>query len=370
MDGGIMDEYKRALVVVLVATATIITLAGCDLFESEGDADGLYWIKRGEDVVDATIYYVSPDGADNADGKTTGTAFRTIAHAMETVSPGGTVRILPGKYTEAIGSEGTGSVAAPITVEGFQGIPVLDGEMTGTMAFWFENSHNLVFRNLEIKQYTDVGIGFSCCTNITLRNLLIHHDGNAVKLVDWEFEGYGIHVEESENVLIDSCEVYECGPDPQIYPDFLMGTGIDTYGNKHIVIRDNLSHHNTGGGILVEDSEDVLVLGNRVYVNDADATADEWWDAGIWVDGGHDVTVKENEIFENLGPGIQISDEDDQNPYGYVLEDNIIERNDFGVFIWGFGTNDWPAPSIIVRTGNQIADNRRRDIWICPEFCY
>ena len=39
-------------------------------------------------------------------------------------------------------------------------------------------------------------------------------------------------------------------------------------------------------------------------------SADEWWDAGIWVDGGADVRLVRNTIQDNLGPGIEISDED------------------------------------------------------------
>ena len=369
-EAGITGKTSIKLFHFIYIVLASLLFFRCDVLDSGGDDDGLSWIENDNGTVDATIYYVSTNGDDSSDGTTIASAFRTILHALNTVHPGGTIRIMPGTYNEAIGSEGTGSAAAPIIVEGHQGIPVLDGEMSRTMAFWFENSNNLIFRNLEIKRYTDVGIGFSYCNTITLRNIVVHHDGNAVQLVDWEFEGYGIHVEESEHVLIDSCEAYECGPNPQIFPDFLMGTGINTYGNKNVVISNCLAHHNTGGGMLIEDSEDALVQGNEVYANDVDATDDEWWDAGIWLDGGHDVIIKENEIYENLGPGIQISDEDDQNPYGYVLEDNVIERNYFGVLIWGFGTTDWPDPTIITRSGNQIADNTRQDIKICPDFCY
>ena len=49
---------------------------------------------------------------------------------------------------------------------------------------------------------------------------------------------------------------------------------------------------------------------NRIYGNDLDVSADEWWDAGIWVDGGADVPLVRNTIQDNLGPGIEISDED------------------------------------------------------------
>ncbi len=99
-----------------------------------------------------------------------------------------------------------------------------------------------------------------------------------------------------------------------------------------------------------------------------DAFEDEWWDGGLWVDGGKDVTVRNNIFRDNLGPGIEISDEDDQSPSGYVLENNTSIGNYFGIFIWNFGTDDWPKSSIIKRFGNKFTDNSRQDVWVEAEY--
>ena len=88
-----------------------------------------------------------------------------------------------------------------------------------------------------------------------------------------------------------------------------------------------------GAGILVEDSTNVLVEGNTIFDNDLDVTADEWWDGGIWLDGGRDVTIRNNVFRNNRGPGIEFSDEDIQRPRGYVLENNISTGNYFGSYI-------------------------------------
>ncbi|MFC1853488.1 right-handed parallel beta-helix repeat-containing protein [candidate division CSSED10-310 bacterium] len=188
--------------------------------------------------------------------------------------------------------------------------------------------------------------------------------GHAVQLIDWELEGYGIHVDWTTDVTIENNNVYRNGPNPQIFPQFLMGTGINTFGLANAVIRNNRSHHNTGGGILVEDSINILVENNEIYENDLDASIDEWWDGGIWVDGGHDVTIRNNVFRNNLGPGIEISDEDFQEPYGYVLENNVSTLNYYGIFIWNFGTNDWPDESIIRNINNQFTGNTIKDVWI------
>ena len=101
-----------------------------------------------------------------------------------------------------------------------------------------------------------------------------------------------------------------------------MGTGINTRNCIHCQIQSNRSYNNTGGGIFFEDGVDMLIEGNEVFDNDLDATIDGWWDGGIWIDGGRDIIVRNNMFRDNLGPEIQISDEDLPNPYGYVLENN------------------------------------------------
>lgn len=60
-----------------------------------------------------------------------------------------------------------------------------------------------------------------------------------------------------------------------------MGTGINTFGNRNLVIADNSSFRNIGRGILVEDSWEVVVERNQIYEN-------------------------------NLGPGLEVSNEDNQ----------------------------------------------------------
>lgn len=152
-----------------------------------------------------------------------------------------------------------------------------------------------------------------------------------------------------------------------------VGTEINAYGISNSVIRNNRSYDNRGGGILVEDSVQVVVDSNEIYSNDLDVTADEWWDGGIWLDGGRNVTVRNNVFRDNLGPGIQISDEDRQSPTGYVLENNRSNGNYFGIYIWNFGTTGFPPDSVLRLVGNDFSGNSRQDVWIqslpCPTTC-
>jgi len=318
-----------------------------------------------EATLEGRAYYVSPTGDDTSDGLTEATAFRTIAHALQTVQPGEQVRILPGRYRQRTLVEGVGGASGTVTVTGWRGRPVIDGGGTRTLGIFCELCRNVVFQNLEVTGFTDIGIGGTLGNGLTFRNLLVHGNGAAVKLIGWELEGYGIHVDDSSNILIEANDVYGNGPNPAVFPDRLLGTGINTFGLTHATIRNNLSHANHGGGILVEDSIDVLVEGNEVYDNDLDAwDADEWWDGGLWLDGGRDVVVRDNYFHDNLGPGIEISDEDHQSPTGYVLEGNVSTGNYYGVFVWGFGTTGWPGPGVIARSDNDFSGNTRKDVWI------
>ncbi len=361
----------------MIKTQAILTICLClSLFQCKlifDDDDNtatldneIDWIELNHNSVDTTSYFVSMNGNDNNNGRSRSNAFSTLKKAFQSVKPGGKINILPGVYNEDIGLIKAGMDSDSILIQGIEGIPILYGKQEKIVGIYCERCRNLVFDNIKFSNYTDIGLSLESCQNIRIRNLIIQKNGFDVQLENWEFEGYGIHVEGSDNVLITNCDVSENGPNPQIFPNFLMGTGINTYGNTNVIIRNNRCHKNIGGGILVEDSEDVLVEGNIVYENDLDATVDEWWDGGLWIDGGHRITVRNNVFRNNLGPGIEISDEDNQNPTGYILENNICTDNYYGIYIWNFGTTDWPDEHIIQNNNNQFTDNTIQNVWIQP----
>ena len=362
-----MTNRKFLCPILTVLSIGTFLFCTCEKETTESDSDSALepeWIECQNTEVDTTTYFVSASGNNQSNGTSVSTAFRTLAQAFQTVSPGGTINILPGTYTESLGILQCGSDKDTIHITGYQGTPVLDGQDKKTMGIYCEECTNLIFEKLTIQNYTDMGIGFSECEDITLRNLTVRENGHRVQLVDWELEGYGIHAENSRKVTIIQNNVYRNGPEPKVIPDRILGTGIDTYGNVDVLIKDNKSYQNIGGGILVEDSKQVLVENNEVYENDLDATADEWWDGGLWLDGGEDVTVRNNIFRDNLGPGIEISDEDLQKPTGYVLENNESTNNYYGIFIWNFGTSSWPPDSVLTQSGNQFTDNLCQDVWI------
>ncbi len=309
-------------------------------------------------------YYVSPKGDDGFDGLTRKTAFATLKHALTVVRPGDEIRVLPGTYSESLMLVNVGEPGARITIRGIGKTPVFSGRRSDSMGFWCEHCENLTLENLSFCNYTDVGAGVYRSKHITMRNLKVHHNGFAPRLKGWEIEGYGIHIDCSRDISIQNSRVYRNGPDPR--PHGVLGTGINTFECTDCLIRGNRSYHNIGGGILVEDGVNVRVEKNRVKYNYLDATEDERWAGGIWVDGGHDVLVKGNIVQKNMGPGVQISDEDHQKPYGYVLQNNVITHNKHGIYIWNFKIRGFPPDRVLRRLKNKIRRNTVRNVWIVP----
>ncbi|MBS1250868.1 MAG: hypothetical protein MAG431_02465 [Chloroflexi bacterium] len=265
-----------------------------------------------------------------------------------------------------------GDPRSPITISGMADgdqLPVLDGESTRSMGIALVESENVVIENLVFQNYTDEGLLILEGSDFVVRGNHFLDNGRQSYDPDLGGEGFGVAVDGAQEVLIEGNEVHGNGPNQERWEQYILGMGIDTYGNSDVVIRDNHVSGTIGGGILVEDSENVLVENNDIHDNELDANGD-YWDGGIWVDGGQNITLRGNTITDNHGPGLNLSDEDVQYPEaskGYVVEDNLVTGNLFGVFVWNFG--GCPAPEDAIRFGeNQIEGNDDLDMWCEPQW--
>lgn len=366
----------RHVCLVAALFVTFVVLSGCG-----GDDEGLVGITfrngvecLGEEAqfVEGDVVYVSPDGDDRNQGSTPETAFLTLAQAMCNVRPGQTVRLMPGTYQESVILGAFGSDVAPITIQGIPDgdrLPVLDGEGNRTMGLALVECTNVVVENVEFRNYTDEGLFVLLGSEITIRNNRFIANGRASIDPDMEGEGFGVSVAGTARVLIEGNEAAENGPAAERVQEGILGTGIDTYELQDAIIRSNYAHDNIGGGVLVEDGVNVVVENNRVERNELDAGG-EYWDGAIWIDGGHTITLRGNTVTDNYGPGIQISDEDVQYPaasYGYVIEDNVVTGNRFGIYVWNLGECPFPRSEVVDFVNNTIRDNVERDIW-CLEW--
>ncbi len=269
----------------------------------------------GDDApIDGPLVYVSPTGDDSQSCASEEQALRSSSRAACRLVPGQTLRLLPGVYRESVILGMFGDPEQPIT---FQGVirdgqrPVLDGGGELTMGIALVESQNVVVEGLEFRNYTDEGLLVLLGSKVVIRDNRFVGNGRGSIEPDYEGEGFGVNLLGVREALVEGNEAYGNGPSEARQARGLLGTGINTYELKDSVIRDNYSHDNIGGGILVEDGENVLVEGNRIEANWLDAAGD-YWDGGIWVDGGRKITLRGNLVVGNHGPGIELSDEDVQ----------------------------------------------------------
>jgi parallel beta-helix repeat protein len=369
---------------VLIILSILLLLSACSAADgvsnlwvrSDGNLVGIIFKNGveclGEDAqpLPDKINYVSPEGDDSNPG-TESAPLGTLAFALCNLEPGQTLNVLPGIYKESIIMGAFGNSNAPIVIRAHteEGPPpILDGESSRTMGIALVESTNITLEGLEFRNYTDEGLLILEGSDFNILKNIFRANGRASIDPDHEEEGFGVNVLGARNVLIEGNESVENGPNEQRRENFALGTGINTYENHDVIIRDNYIHGTTGGGILVEDSFQVLVENNRIEDNQLDANGD-YWDGGIWVDGGLDISLRGNQISDHNGPGIVLSDEDVQYPqasFGYIVEENIITDNLVGMFIWNWG--QCPVDNAIIQlSDNQLTGNQDGETW-CTEW--
>jgi hypothetical protein len=303
----------------------------------------------------AADYFVSPTGADTNGGLLPGDAFRTVQKGADTAGPGDTVHLQAGIYDEAVRLTHSGSPGSPLTITSDGSAAVMDAQNRDCLpgkgvssdaphqAFHGFNVHDVVLDGIEVTRYCFAGVVFQFSSNVTIRNLNVHH--NALTLRSQE--GNGIAVQGGTNVVIENSDVSDNVPRNK-----LSGTGIAVFGTDQAVVRNDVAERNNGNGILIEDATNVVVEGNRVRYNIGDIRS--WGTGGIWVDGGHTVTVRNNWFEGNVWAGLEITDETPSDPWGYEIHDNVAVGNWYGLWLDGIGQ---PGQAMNLVYGNTFVDN-------------
>ncbi len=312
--------------------------------------------------------FVSANGDDAASGATTAEALETLQEALARASDGDFIHLLPGTYRQSATFEGAFDPENPVLIAGEPGATVLDGGGELPYALWCEGCAGIVLRDLIFQDYTDACVALIASESITFERVVVADCGFAPALFEEEFEGYGIYVESSRGIVVEASEVHHNGPNPQ-RPGFRVGTAVNLYDCRGCTIRGNRLHGNIGAAVLAEDSYEVVIEGNDIFGNELDVTIEDWWDGAIWIDGGADVFVRGNEIHDNNGPGLQISDEEGAGPTGYVVEANRITGNRIGFYLWGFGTDELPTEPVLRFAGNDVSGNALGDTFVYPGWC-
>jgi parallel beta-helix repeat protein len=252
--------------------------------------------------------FVATNGSDGNPG-TEIAPVRTFAHALGLVTPGTTLYIKGGIYSEGMeGSIPSGrSWEAPVRVAAYQGQAVVLRPVGGSRVLHFEGqsyivvdglildgarvavdgikittgAHHIRIENTEVMSAPNQGILLTQGANSNqFINLRVHDNGRS------EF-GHGIYVSTDDN-LIENCEIYRNA-----------GFGVHAYEapNRVTVTGCRIYQNVRGAGIGLYGGEGLRAVGNDVSANGLGITVNY---------NARGAEVVGNRIYNNRGPGILV----------------------------------------------------------------
>lgn len=329
-------------------------------------------------LASAQDYYVALNGSDSSDG-TISKPWRSIQHAMDNATPGSTVFIREGVYNEKVYVNVSGEEGNPITFTAFEGEDVtLDGGgLSDEAMLALYDVQYIVLQGFAVRNNTvhdAIGIIVEgVCNDITIADMVIseiHFSSNPSDEVNDDTNSQPIIVYGTEadhpitNLVISGNEIFDCRTG---FSEALAVNGnVDGF-----LVEDNYVHDVSNIGIDVighegtcsdpslDQARNGIIRNNRT----ARCTSPYATSAGIYVDGGRDLIIEGNEVYENQW-GIEIGCENvGTSASDIVVRNNVIYRNtSAGVHIGGY---DYPSGSGKVTDvhllNNTITDNDLED---------
>ncbi len=313
----------------------------------------------------AINYYVDKaNGLDSNSGLTLLSAFKTIQKAAFTAQAGSTIYIKAGVYNENLIINVSGTAANPILFRNYNSdLVYIDGTGTstanGTAMLQINGASHLEFRNLTIRNllcqdangilvFTNPIDG---TTDLKFINITIHdikwtqlastiptiNDNAHPFLVFGSGNTQGSAI---TNILVDSCNIHN---NVTGFSENLTHSGnVDGF-----IVQNNLVHDNNNIGIecegnygsspipALDHARNGLVKNNKCYNNNSPYSSS----AGIYIDGGWDIVVEQNESFNNTY-GVEIGCEENGTTKNILVKNNILYNNrEAGVYLGGYDIN-------------------------------
>ncbi|MGI1805502.1 right-handed parallel beta-helix repeat-containing protein [Exiguobacterium sp. TDN 0502] len=345
----------------LVAT---VLLVGCASTSDEAEST-------------AKSFYVAPGGDDDNAG-TLQHPFKTIRQATQKATAGTTVYLRKGTYHEAMNVRYSGTKQQPITFKNYQGERViLSGEKIkdrdATLPIiqikdrTYVTIQGLTIEDVQSKRADATPIGILITgsgSHITLKNNTVRQiktlakDGNAHGIAV-----YGTGAIRNLIVTGNRVEQNRLGASEALV---LNGNVKDFYVTKN-VLRDNdnigidlIGHEGIARSKKDDYVREGVVSENRVYRTSSygnPAYGKEYNAAGIYVDGGKDLTIEKNRV-EASDIGIEVTSEH----AGRYAEDIIVRQNDVrrnvytGIAIGGYDTKRGGTKQVRIEQ-NQLIGN-------------
>lgn len=334
-------------------------------------------------ITSGTDYYVSPAGSDLNPG-TLDQPFATIQKAANVAKEGSTVYIRGRVYNQKVHVTHSGTSGAPINFQNFQDKKViLDGstvKLEEEGLFTIEDKNYiqvkvLEFRNLKSAKVNTPPIGIYITgtgSNIEIRNNYIHHIEANVK--NGNAHGIAVYGTSSSaqndlnHIVIDNNEVANL--------KLGLSEAIAVNGNvDSFEVANNKVHDNNNIGIVLIGHEGVspvdsldqarngVVRNNIVHHNSSinNTSYNEYSADGIYVDGGKEIIIEQNQSYEN-NLGIEVASEHAGKSASQItVRDNTISNNIMsGIAIGGYDNQQGYTENNTI-TNNIIYKNDTKD---------
>lgn len=210
-----------------------------------------------------TTYYVSAtDGNNNNPGNQPGKPLRTIQAAINKVQPGDTITVRAGTYAERLHIQKPGTADAPIVIAAQQGEqPIIDG-----INLNIANDSALVI----IQQSQDITLRGITIRNSGGRGLLVTKSSRITieaTTIELCFAG-GLHAGQVDKLIVEGCRIHDCARRFLAHGPERMNVALLTRHCQDVTIQNNQVYENSDEGIAVSvGCRQVVVRKNTCYDN-------------------------------------------------------------------------------------------------------
>lgn len=292
--------------------------------------------------------YVNLAGNDENDGRTTTSSLKTIQKALDLAQPGEVILLEKGEYLQNFISRRNGAPEKPIVIEGTREAVVKGGQEGNRI---IEINHDYI----NLQGFTVDGLRGPPDKKESYKDKLIYALGienrngvNGLKITGMEIKNAGgecvrlryfAQKNEVSNNVIKNCGIYDFkfgnGEDGKNGEGIYVGTAPEQTkdGKNETKDRDesngNWIHNNmidTQGNECVDIKESSS--GNIVENNKCTGQKDPQ-SAGIDARGSNN-TIRKNEIYSNVGAGVRLGGDKDEDGTDNVVVENIIRNNEGG----------------------------------------
>lgn len=298
-----------------------------------------------------TSYYVAPAGNDTSAGTFT-QPWKTFQKACNAATPGSNVYFMQGIYNEKVTLNASGTAEGGyITFQPYEDDTViLDGTgKTGDQLILIENKSYVRLQGFELRNNLNQTFGTGIWvkgggSHIEIRNNTIHDMRRSGAGDCMAISIYGTSNTPLSHVVIDSNVIYDCEPGHS--EALTLNGNVDTFQVTNNTVHDvnNIGIDMIGGEgtcstPLLDAVRNGVCRGNVVY--NAHSLYGGGYAAGIYVDGGINITVENNMSYSN-DVGIEIGCENNGRvSSGMIVRNNLVFNNDKrGIGIGGY---DFPA---------------------------